>query len=191
MYYYTESAGEGVVSASVLLLGERGGERFAIDIFLLSFALMGMNVADLYELRDPVGDEIVYFRKKVRERRSDKAEMRVRIPNEILPALDRLRGSREWLVFQEQASARAVTINANGNLKSWCESLGIAPFTMYAARHTWASLARTAGVEKATIDECLAHVGSLRVADIYIEKDWELMNEANRKVLAMFDWKDF
>ena len=45
-------------------------------------------------------------------------------------------------------------------------------------------------MDKATIDECLAHVGSLRTADIYIEKDWDVINAANRKVLALFSWPE-
>ena len=65
---------------------------------------------------------------------------------------------------------------------------GLPPFTFYAARKTWATIARKAGVEKATIDECLIHVGELKMADIYIERDYSLLNEANRKVLAMFEW---
>lgn len=60
--------------------------------------------------------------------------------------------------------------------------------TFYAARHTWASLARKAGVEKATIDECLCHKGDFTLTDIYAERSWDLMTEANRKVLQLFSW---
>ena len=61
-------------------------------------------------------------------------------------------------------------------------------FTFYAARHTWASLARKEGVDKATIDDALGHKGSFQIADIYAEKAWELIQEANEKVLALFEW---
>ena len=41
-------------------------------------------------------------------------------------------------------------------------------------------------MEKATIDECLAHVGDFAITDIYAERSWELMAAANRKVLDLF-----
>lgn len=52
--------------------------------------------------------------------------------------------------------------NSNAALKRWAEREGVEPFTFYAARHTWASLARRAGVEKATIDDALGHRGGFR-----------------------------
>lgn len=46
------------------------------------------------------------------------------------------------------------------------------------------------GGEKATIDECLCHVGELRMADIYIESDWSLLDAANRRVIDSLRWPD-
>jgi hypothetical protein len=39
------------------------------------------------------------------------------------------------------------------------------------------------------VSECLCHIddGS-RVDDIYIRKDWEVLWDANAKVLGLFDW---
>jgi integrase len=76
----------------------------------------------------------------------------------------------------------------NKHLKRWCEANDIEPFTFYAARHTWASLARKQGVDKSTIDDCLGHKGTFQVTDIYAERAWGLMQEANRKVLDLFTW---
>ena len=80
------------------------------------------------------------------------------------------------------------TAKVNNYLKRWCKENGIPEFTFYAARHTWASLARKAGIEKATIDECLVHKGSFDVTDIYAERSWELMQDANKRVLDLFEW---
>jgi integrase len=80
------------------------------------------------------------------------------------------------------------THKVNRALAGWAERNGVPPFTFYAARKTWASLARRAGVEKATIDECLCHIGDFPVADIYIERDWELLNAANRRAIALLRW---
>ena len=76
----------------------------------------------------------------------------------------------------------------NKYLRQWCQREGLDPFTFYAARHSFATLARRQGVEKATIDEALGHLGDYQVADIYAERNWRLAWEANRKVLELFRW---
>lgn len=165
--------------------------RTALDIFVVSFALMGANMADLYNAKPFKGGEWVYNRQKTASRRTDRAEMRISLPVEIEPFLARLRGSGGWWLnrLHEFASSKDfATARVNRCLKRWCEENGIPPFTFYAARHTWASLARKEGVDKSTIDDCLAHKGSFQVADIYAEKAWDLMQEANWKVLGLFTW---
>ena len=76
----------------------------------------------------------------------------------------------------------------NAALRRWQRREGLPDFTFYAARHTWATLARRAGVEKATVDECLGHVGDFHLTDIYAERPWDLLDAANAKVLALFEW---
>ena len=165
--------------------------RTALDIFIVSFCLMGANMADLYNAKPFNGGEWVYNRQKTASRRFDRAEMRISMPGEIEPFLCRLRGKGGWWLnrLHDFASSKDfATARVNRCLKKWCEDNGIDPFTFYAARHTWASLARKEGVDKSTIDDCLAHKGSFQVADIYAEKAWGLIREANRKVLDLFTW---
>ena len=166
--------------------------RYSLDAFVVSFALMGANMADLY-LATPVMGVWTYNRQKTRTRRADQAEMRVTIPEELEPFIERLQAHKEhgwWLPTLHHIghTKDLCTARVNRSLKRWCEQNDIPVFTFYAARHTWASLARKAGVEKATIDECLCHKGDFAMADIYAERSWELMTEANRKVLDMFTW---
>ena len=153
----------------------------ALDLFVLSFALMGANLADLYEA-GRVASVWDYRRKKVRDRRADGAEMRVFVPECVkdrLPALSVLQGKKEYYI----------TEMVNRGLAMWCKDEGIPRFTFGAARHTFATLARyKAGVEKATVDECLCHIGDFKVTDIYLERDWDLLDRANKKVLALFRW---
>lgn len=169
-------------------------ERMALDAFVVSFGLMGANMADLYAAK-PFTGVWVYNRQKTRTRRADKAEMRVDIPGELRPYLARLQGRKGaawWLsVLHASASdASRCTCNVNRMLKRWCAANGVPPFTFYAARHTWATLARQAGVEKATIDDGLCHKGNFAMADIYAEKSWELIWAANRKVIDLFRWPE-
>lgn len=168
-----------------------GRERLALDAFILSFLLMGANLADLWAAR-PCSGTWVYNRQKTSGRRQDRAEMRVTIPPEAAPYLERLTagGGPYWLAALHAlpGSKDGCTHKINRALAGWAERNGVQPFTFYAARKTWASLARRAGVEKATIDECLCHIGDFPVADIYIERDWELLNDANRRAIALLRW---
>ena len=164
--------------------------RTALDLFIVSFGLMGANMADLYYAK-PVQEEWVYNRQKTSSRRADRAEMRVAIPNQLKPYLERLKGKGGWWLnrLHEFASSKDfATARVNRCLKKWCEDNEVEVFTFYAARHTWASLARKEGVDKSTIDDALGHKGSFQVADIYAEKAWGLIREANRKVLELFTW---
>lgn len=169
-----------------------GRLRLAVDAFLLSFVLYGMNVADLYEL-EPVKDGwLVYERRKTRTRRDDRAEMRIRVTPVQERYLARLKGIRHTTLLPERwrSSGRA-THCLNEWLKEWCESEGVQPFTMYAARHTFASVARNrAGLSKDDVDELLVHKGDYDLADIYIERDWDYINTQGEKVLDLFRWHD-
>lgn len=57
--------------------------NLAKDLFILSFAMMGMNSADFYNAPTVENGIISYQRTKTRTRREDKAEMKVRIEPEI------------------------------------------------------------------------------------------------------------
>lgn len=167
--------------------------RRAVDMFLLSFLLMGANYADLYEAKQPRAGVWVYKRQKTKDRRSDQALMKVVIPVEARTIIYNNRATTKnspyWLNLKEHFSSRIIMGTAiNKGLRKYCIKKGIEPFTFYAARKTWATIARQIGIEKATIDECLCHVGDYRTADIYIEKDWSIINDANTKVIDQFQW---
>ena len=168
--------------------------RRSLDVFLVGFALMGANIADLWEAAPPKGRWWAYNRRKTRNRRADGAFIRCAIPREIGPFLAHLgAGTSATLWLPElhdcgkDPSVAGQTINRG--LKTWCDKRRLEPFTFYACRHTWATLARKIGVEKATVDEGLGHVGDFRITDIYAERDWDRIAEANRKVLSLFRWQ--
>lgn len=168
-----------------------GTMRVALDIFILSFATMGANMADLWEARVS-GPVWVYNRKKTKSRRQDRAEMRVTIQPEVSGIVARLgRGPGGWWLSQLRTFATdkdGCTHKVNRALAGWARKEGVAPFTFYAARKTWATLARKIGVEKALVDECLTHVGDFPVTDIYAARDFGQMNAANRRVLDLLRW---
>ena len=57
----------------------------------------------------------------------------------------------------------------------------------YAARHSWATIARNdADVDKYTVHTALNHVSEdMKAIDIYIKKSWDPIDRANRKVLDL------
>jgi integrase len=79
---------------------------------------------------------------------------------------------------------REFVTNVNKGLKRLAEACKIdAPLSSYYARHSWATIARNqCHISKSDIAECLNHSTST-VTDIYIEKDWGVIDKANREVI--------
>lgn len=170
----------------------KNGHRYALDCLVVSFGLMGMNFADLFEVKPPKDGELVYYRSKTRDRRADNAEMRLPVPAVLHPYLERLGAGTDrnlWLPALSETSKdkKIVTSRINRCIKSWCEANGIERFTTHALRKTWATLGRRFE-DKAIVDEAIAHTGGNRMLDIYAEKPWERYAELNRRILSLFTW---
>lgn len=172
----------------------KGRERLGVDLFLICFALMGMNTPDIYSCGRPKKGVIVYNRTKTMERRADRAEMHVRIEDCVRPLLSEyfdLGRQRAFTFYHRYSRYENLGRAANVGLEKFCKRIKVPKLTVYDARHAWATTARHAAkIEKATVDEALCHVGEYRMADVYIQKDWEILWEANRKVLSLFVWPD-
>lgn len=162
-------------------------EREALDVFCLSFALMGANIADLWAAKPFRGSWWEYHRQKTEKRRRDGALVRVLLQPEAQARLRVLQdGPRGWWVPALHKGDRGkdvATAMVNRGLRRWAEREGVEPFTFGAVRHSWASIARSAGIEKATVDDGLAHKGDYAVTDIYAERNWQMVADANRRVL--------
>lgn len=168
-------------------------QRLGVDLFLISFALMGCNTPDIYDMMEPKKKDILkYNRTKTRGRRSDQAEMLVKIPACIKPILQEHKGKDGYLLdFREHYSNYDnLAKYANKGLITWADENGVTEhITMYSARHTWATTAYSIGIDKSTINSCLCHVDEMAVTDIYINKDWSILWKANDKVLSQLEWK--
>lgn len=170
-----------------------GRERLALDVFLLSFLLMGANFADLWAARPFDGEVWEYHRQKTAGRRADGALMRVSVPAQARKYIERLTGRGGWWLNALHGlgtSKDTCSHRVNDALHGWAVREGVPPFTFYAARKTWASIARSRAVniEKARVDECLCHIGEFRMTDIYAERDFAAMDEANARVIAVLRW---
>lgn len=166
-------------------------QDLALAAFVLSFITMGANLADLWQAKSIRDGVWKYNRKKTADRREDHAEMRVFLQPEMESYIRRLgggSGGEWWLPALHQFDAQVVTYRVNYGLRCWCEDNGVPRFTFYAARHTFATLARRLKVEKATVDEALAHKGDFDIADIYAQRAWDVINAANRVAIGHFRW---
>lgn len=174
----------------------KGRERRAVDAFLISFALMGMNAPDLLTCKPPKDNVIIYNRSKTKNQRPDHAEMHVQIDSRIMPIYKEWcddDGAHAFIFHRIHNNPKQFRWALAKGLKSYRERMGISDgkLDFYSARHTWGTLARNkAGIDKHTVNDCLCHVDEeMKVTDIYIHKDWSVMWEANRKVLDLFQWQ--
>ena len=168
--------------------------NLAKDCFILSFALVGMNSADLYSCETLNRDTLIYNRQKTKTRRSDNAEMQVLIDKRVASLVAKYKDETRGRVFDfHRRYANTGTFNRalNRGLKRIGALVGVNDLEFYAARHSWATIARTkVGIDKATVHEALNHVDEkMKVTDIYLAKDYSLVHAANEKVLDLFNFK--
>ena len=162
--------------------------NLAKDCFILSFCLMGMNSADLYNATEMKGNTITYNRTKTKDRRLDKAQMKVDIPKLAQPLIEKYKdktGKRLFNFYQYYVDEKGFNKAINYGLKEIGRLLEIDDLEYYAARHSWATIAlNKVGIDKYTVHAALNHVDeTMRVTDIYIERDFVNENRANAKVV--------
>ena len=162
--------------------------NLAKDCFILSFCLMGINSADLYNATEMVNNTIIYNRTKTKDRRLDNAQMKVDIPKIALPLIEKYRdksGKRLFNFYQYYADEKGFNKAINYGLKEIGTILGVDDLEYYAARHSWATIAlNKVGIDKYIVHAALNHIDdSMKVTDIYIERDFVNENKANAKVV--------
>lgn len=171
---------------NIKVKGKSSRHDLALDCFRLSFCLMGMNSADLFNATEIDGNTIVYDRMKTKDRRRDKAEIQVEITDYIKPLIEKYKGKERVFNFYERfATMESFNRAINIGLKDIGKEIGIERLQFYAARHSMATIAyNCVHVPKYIVDEMLNHVnGSLRMVDVYVKRDFTQINEANTKLL--------
>jgi integrase len=172
--------------------GEWNRFNLAKDCFLLSFAMIGMNSADMYSCNKPKDGILIYNREKTVTRRRDRAEMRVLLPPAIANLLKKYEGETLMFNFHNHyANSDGLDRAINKGLKIIGKAVGVDDLQFYAARHSWATIACSSkvGISESVVDAALNHSDpSLKVARFYIERDWKVLWNANKKVLRLFKW---
>ena len=160
----------------------------AKDCFILSFCLIGINSADLYNATKMRGNTIIYNRTKTKARRLDGAKMMVDIPKIVQPLIDKYKdstGKRLFNFYQYYGDEKTFNKAINSGLKEIGSILEVDDLEYYAARHSWATIAlNKVGIDKYIVHAALNHIDdSMKVTDIYIERDFVNENKANAKVV--------
>lgn len=175
------------------IINANGKERIcpfnlAKDCFILSFCLMGMNSVDLHSCDEIENNTITYYRSKTTGRRLDRAKMKVDVPSVLLSLMEKYKdytGKRVFRFYQMYNTANNFNRAINLGLKQIGEMLKVDDLEFYAARHSWATIAlNKVGIDKYTVHAALNHVDeTMKVTDIYIERDFVNENRANTKVV--------
>lgn len=158
----------------------------ALDCFKLSFCLLGINTADLYNATNFDGKTIIYNRTKTKDRRSDQAEIQVDVPPCIMPVVNKYRDDERIFEFHKRYyDMKSFNKAVNIGLKEVGREVGVDNLQFYAARHSLATIAvNDVGISKYIVNDMLNHTDpALRVTELYIKKDFKAINEANVKVL--------
>lgn len=163
------------------------GVLVARDVFIMSFLMAGMNTVDMYYLKQPINGRFEYERRKTRTRRADKAFISIKMEPELLPYMERYKDplkDRAFNFFMRYASHKQFVHKVNDHLKVIGDGLGIKDLTFYAARHSWATIARNeCNISMDDISMCLNHKSGYNVTDTYIKKDWGRIDRTNRTVI--------
>lgn len=160
-----------------------GLSELARDCAVLSFCLIGMNSADLYNATTLEDGIIKYNRTKTFDRREDKAYMETKVPWFIADLMEKYKdptGERIFNFHKRYSNFKNFNKYVNRGLKRIIPAL-----QFYQIRHTWASIARNdIRASKEDVNEALVHIDeNMKVTDLYIMKDFTIVNEINQKVI--------
>ena len=155
-----------------------GIEQRALDMFKLSFFLIGINIADLCVLSEiDVEGRINYRRKKTKKLYSIKVE------EEALEIINRYRGTKYLLnILDIYENAHTFTVFFDKVLKRIGD---FTELTSYWARHTWATIASEIDIPEDVISRALGHSFSTgaSVTQVYINFNRTKVDDANRQVI--------
>lgn len=161
---------------------------YARDMFMMSFMLRGMSFIDMAYLRkaDLINGHIAYRRRKTGQR------LTIAWTADMQSILDKYpENSSVYLLPiirhpdpNERSIYRNTGYNINRNLKAIAKMVDVTiPLTLYVARHSWASAAKSKGIPLSVISEGMGH-DSGTTTQIYLASlDTSVVDKANALIL--------
>lgn len=161
---------------------------YARDMFIMSFMLRGMSFVDMAFLRksDLVDGRIIYRRRKTGQL------LIIKWTKDMQKILDKYpENNSDYLLpviktrnINERCAYRNAGYNINHNLKSVARRIGIKiPLTLYVARHSWASAARSKGIPLSVISEGMGHDSESTTLIYLASLDTSVVDKANSLIL--------
>lgn len=156
-----------------------------MDLFKLSFYLIGINIIDMLYLNNIYKGRVEYNRSKTKRPYS------IKIEPEAMSIIEKYRGDNYLLKYMDSnKNYRTVykhlylaLTESVDMLNAIDDGVTIPKLTTYWARHTWATIASELNIPIEVIAEALGHEYGNRTTNIYINFDIKKVDEANRKVL--------
>ena len=161
---------------------------YARDMFLMGFYLRGMSFIDMAFLKksDLKNGYVTYRRRKTGQ------QLIIEWTKEMQMILDKYpENATDYLLpiikntgINERCTYRNMGYNINHNLKKIAKMVGVQiPLTLYVARHSWASAAKTKGIPLSVISEGMGH-DSEATTQIYLASlDTSVVDKANSLIL--------
>jgi len=151
-----------------------------LDIFMLSFCLIGINIKDLLyaKKKQLVDGRLNYNRSKTGKLYS------IKVNEPAMKIIEKYPGEILLLEFMEKRK-RLDQFNKylNKHLQKTALILNIEKkITTYYARHTWATIAAGTGISRDIISHALGH-GNNTVTDTYIDFELQKVDDANSDVI--------
>lgn len=177
---------EQVIKIKDCLVKPYSRAELAKELFLLSFYMCGMNAVDFYNLDsyDAQSKRLEYNRSKTSGLRHDGAFISIKIVPEARPLLEKYIGKLQ----DRYSTYNGLDTALSKGMQQLRKIAAVPDITFYWARHTFATIARNkCQMDKDSIAEALNHVdGEHKITDIYIEKDWSIVDKVQAAVIKFF-----
>lgn len=165
------------------------------DVAMMVLCLGGINTVDLYNMKktDYYDGVLHYQRAKTRGSRTDGAYMEMRVPEMLLPTLERYMADKDsefLLNFHDRlGSSDSFNIKVNKGIKVICESMGMPKedwYSAYTFRHTWGTLARNdCDAPLSEVAFGMNHSAGFKITRGYIKTDFSPAWRLNEKVVEL------
>ncbi len=161
---------------------------FARDMFMISFYLRGMSFIDMAYLKkeDLCNGYVTYRRRKTGQ------QLLIKWTKEMQKILDKYpENDSDYLLpvirnkkTNERHTFRNTGCRINRDLKQIGQMTGITiPLTLYVARHSWASVARTKGIPVSVISEGMGHDNETTTRIYLANLETSVVDNANSLII--------
>lgn len=152
------------------------GRQYMIDMFKLIFLLRGINVADLMKLTSIDSNGYIdYYRSKTG------TLYNVKVEPEAMDIINKYRGDKYLVDIAERFTNE---LSFLGTFKYHFKKIFTdRVVTTYWARHSWATTAAELDISDEVIGMGLGHKPTLKITNIYINRNQKKVDDANRKII--------